>query len=307
MCELKCWIQEYLTHCEIQKKLSPKTIKAYAIDLRQFYDFVSGQHQIIDKKALNAYLIVLHTNYKTRSVKRKIACLKAFFNHLVFEEILEKNPMGLIRMKFQETKTLPKVIPLNIIKKIIKKAYQENRNAKSEHHYKSSLRDIAVLELLFAAGLRVSELCSLKAADVDLRSGLVCILGKGDKERIMQITNEEVLKALKKYYHEYKDSIATVGFFFVNRLMNQLSDQSVRVLLRNYALKVKAGLHITPHMFRHSFATLLLEEDVDIRYIQHLLGHSSITTTQIYTFVTTRKQKQILRTKHPRNKFLTNL
>ena len=127
-------------------------------------------------------------------------------------------------------------------------------------------------------------------------------MGKGAKERMLQIGNKCVLSALQVYRDSFEYQIIKSNAFFVNRLGNQLSEQSVRFMIVKYAAAAGIDLHITPHMFRHSFATFLLEEDVDIRYIQRLLGHSSITTTQIYTHVTAKKERDILLSKHPRNK-----
>lgn len=132
----------------------------------------------------------------------------------------------------------------------------------------------------------------------------VCVYGKGSKERIVQIENADVLAALKRYKQIKKVGMNDCEFFFVNRLGNRLSEQSVRFMIRKYAIQAGIESKITPHMFRHTFATLLLEEDVDIRYIQQLLGHSSIQTTQIYTHVSLNKQKSILIAKHPRNRMI---
>lgn len=164
------------------------------------------------------------------------------------------------------------------------------------------LRDIAILEMLFATGARVSEMCSLTPDDIDLEYHSVRIFGKGSRERIVQIENTDVLEILREYSSTFSSDITFSGYFFVNRLHRRLSEQSVREIINKYALLCREDIHITPHMFRHSFATLLLEEDVDIRYIQRLLGHSSITTTQIYTHVAMSKQREILSAKHPRNK-----
>lgn len=129
---------------------------------------------------------------------------------------------------------------------------------------------------------------------------------KGAKERLIQIGNHDVLKAVESYQRAFGEKIEKAGWFFVNRLGRQLSDQSVRNMITKYSDMAGIQMHITPHMFRHSFATLLLEEDVDIRYIQQLLGHSSIVTTQIYTHVASKKQRDILTTKHPRNRIHTS-
>jgi len=158
-----------------------------------------------------------------------------------------------------------------------------------------------VVELLFATGIRISELCSLKPTDIDFESNSILIYGKGAKERILQIGNPEVLSALLLYQETFKTDIEICGYFFVNRLQQKLSDQSVRFMINRYAKLANIEQHLTPHMFRHSFATLLLEQDVDIRYIQRILGHSSISTTEIYTHVSNVKQKDILFNKHPRN------
>ena len=164
------------------------------------------------------------------------------------------------------------------------------------------LRDIAILEMLFATGARVSELCQIKNDSLDFETHTIKILGKGSRERIIQIENIEVISALHEYYNAFTDDIKNTGYLFINKLHMPLKDQSVRDIICKYVKMAGYDLHITPHMYRHSFATSLLEEDVDIRYIQQLLGHSSITTTQIYTQVSTNKQKEILSTKHPRNK-----
>lgn len=141
----------------------------------------------------------------------------------------------------------------------------------------------------------------MKPENIDLISGNIDIYGKGAKERKIQVGNPDVMKALNTYYSEFYESVKECGYFFTNRLGHRLSEQSVREMINKYTGVATIEQHITPHMFRHSFATYLLEEDVDIRYIQHMLGHSSIQTTEIYTHVSMRKQKDILEQKHPRN------
>ena len=181
-------------------------------------------------------------------------------------------------------------------------SYEKIKAARTASAKAVAIRDTSVLELLFATGARISEICSLKPENVDLDAQTVRILGKGSKERIIEIENYDVLSILKRYYAVYQEDIISYGFFFLNNRKNRLSEQSVRFMIKRLGKEIDSQIHITPHMFRHSMATMLLEEDVDIRYIQRILGHSSITTTQIYTHVTSSKQKEILRTKHPRNK-----
>lgn len=304
MFDLSQQIQNYLDFCRHQKKLNEKTLKAYAIDLRQFTESVRTCSFEPSRTILNQFITELHKKYRPKSAKRKIASIKAFFVFLEYEEIIQENPFSKIKVKFKEPYLLPRTIPLNTIETIFTAAHQEAYHLKTSSGFSSlaAIRDTAVLELLFATGVRVSELCTLYAADIDLEHGNIKIYGKGSKERMVQIANAEVLETLKKYYQTFKSDIDAIGYFFVNRLHRRLSEQSVRFMINKYVKKCNISGHITPHMFRHSFATLLLEEDVDIRYIQELLGHSSIMTTQIYTHVAVNKQRDIIATKHPRNK-----
>lgn len=302
MQDLEPWISRYLLDCQYQKGLDPKTIKAYRIDLNQFSALLSQRELELTREGIMEYISDLHRNYKAKTIRRKIASVKAFCGYLEFEELVEENPFSRLRLKLSAPSILPRTIPLSAIETILMVAYRGKENAKTEKQRNAALRDIAVLELLFATGVRVSELCSLQRSDVRLDEGEIKIYGKGDKERFVQIANPDVIEALRCYQEAYKDIIALTGMFFVNRLSKPLSDQSVRGIVNRYSELAGVESHITPHMFRHSFATLLLEEGVDIRYIQQLLGHSSIVTTQIYTHVAGRKQRDILSEKHPRNK-----
>ncbi|MCL1997482.1 MAG: tyrosine-type recombinase/integrase [Turicibacter sp.] len=301
--DIKNEIKGYLSYCENQKKLNPKSIKAYSVDLAQFTAHLekTGENGIT-KTEIHSYIADLHNTFNPKSVKRKLASLRAFINYLEFEEILAINPFRKIKTKFQEPKILPKIIPLETISQILSVAYGEYSATTTEYERFIALRNMTIIELLFATGMRVSELCSLRIDDVNLINGCINIVGKGAKERIIQLGSEDVLQIVQKYYRSSLSRINKSHFFFVNKLSTRLSEQSVRFMLKNLSDKANIGTKITPHMFRHSFATFLLEEDVDIRYIQKMLGHSSIQTTQIYTQVSTKKQRQILAEKHPRNK-----
>jgi integrase/recombinase XerD len=296
-------ISEYLEVCEYQKKLDKKTIKSYRIDLQQIKEYFPGDTDCLTRLHITNYITYLHKSYKPKSVKRKIASLKAYFTYLENEEYIIHNPISGLHIKFREPILLPRTISLNTINVLFSTVYKKLHNCKTgSYKYTVLLRDIAVLELLFATGVRISELCTLSDETVNITEGFIRVFGKGSKERIIQISNPEVIKALMDYKKYFSDCISKTNSFFVNRLGRQLSDQSVRLMIRKYVSESPISIHITPHMFRHSFATLLLENDVDIRYIQKLLGHSSILTTQIYTYVSTEKQKLILSSKHPRNK-----
>lgn len=299
-------LHEYFLHCNFEKKLSNKTMKAYKIDLAQLNQFLVQKNNINDidvitKSEIRNYLESI-SNLKPKSIKRKIASIKAFFNYLEYEDVISVNPLRKMRIRIKEPSTLPRVMDLNEITRMLKIAYTKCNftNGSNSFHNTSAIRNIVVLELLFGTGARVSEIAELQPNDINLKSGQIIIHGKGKKERIIHICNKETLEIMKNYRDIFTEHIAKNGYFLVNRLGKKLTDQSIRTIVKNYAKQAGIVRTITPHVFRHSFATLLLERDVDIKYIQSLLGHSSIMTTQIYTHVNRIKQKKILSTKHPR-------
>lgn len=297
-------IKEYLDFCQYQKRLDPKTLKAYRIDLRQFREQLSVSCvSQISIEMLEAFIGTLHQTFKPKTAKRKIASLKAFFHYLEYRDLIEANPFNKIHTRFREPITLPKVIPLHTIETFLATMYSQRERAADDGQKKKILRDIAVIEVLFSTGMRISELCSLRPGDVDLQDGVILISGKGAKERKIQIGSRDVLLVLRDYDQKFRFEMGNCQFFFVNRVGKRLSEQSVREMINKYCSMAAIQMHITPHMFRHSFATFLLESDVDIRYIQEMLGHSSINVTEIYTHVALAKQKDILRTKHPRKGF----
>ena len=298
MFEYKLHIDEFMNYCRYHKKLSDKTIRAYKIDLSQYGVFSNE----LSKQALWDYIEYLNKKYKPKTAKRKLATLKAFIHFLLLQDLIDFNPFDKLETTIKEPLLLPKTIPLGVIAKLISFSYQQIVFAKSDYQIRSAVRNTAILELLFATGDRVAEICTLRSDNVDLLGNSVKFYGKGSKERIIPIENFAVLSILRKYHSLFEKEIPDSGYFFVNKLGRRMTEQSVRNMINFYCKQCGVDMHITPHMFRHSFATLLLEEDVDIRYIQRMLGHSSITTTQIYTHVTSAKQKEILKTKHPRNK-----
>ena len=301
MTTLNDYIMEYIEYCEYRKRLDAKTLKAYRIDLKQYQNFCQDFFDFLSKNTVDRFITNLHKQYKPKTVKRKIASIKAFFHYLEYKELLPENPFAKLDIRFREAKLLPKTIPFHSIQTFLSTLYAQKELAETEYQLRCCIRDIAVIELLFATGMRISELCALKPKDIDLESSNVLIYGKGAKERILQIGNPAVIEALELYRETFREEISVCGYFFVNRLCHKLSDQSVRFMINRYGKLAGIEQHITPHMFRHSFATLLLEQDVDIRYIQRMLGHSSIGTTEIYTHVSNAKQKEILVKKHPRN------
>lgn len=299
---LRSLIEQYLDAAACEKKLSPDTIKAYRIDLKQFATFADDA--MANKEVLSQYIKYLNQRFAPRSVKRKLASVRAFYNELSLSGTLEVNPFDKLRIKIHSPQQLPRTIPQQIVKSLLQSAYDAYSPGKL-----TVLRDIVVLELLFSTGLRVSELCSLTKEQFLLNDDGLRLLvnGKGSKERIIQIATPELLRVVQIYCAEYAEDIQTQGAILYNRNRHPLTPQSVRRIINKYLQRIHVEAHITPHMFRHTFATSLLEAGMDIRYIQSLLGHSSISTTQIYTHVATRQQTILLAEKHPRAKMTFSL
>ena len=201
-------MNHYLEYCRSQKCLDEKTLKAYRIDLRQFSeqnpDIIITE---ITSKILEQHIARLHEQYKPKTAKRKIASVKAFFHYLEYREIIAQNPFNKILIHFREPVILPKTIPLHTIELFLTTIYRQRETARTPYQRRNALRDAAVIELLFATGMRISELCSLKISDVNLYDGTILIYGKGDKERRIQIGSESVIHILA----EYKDTFYTEG------------------------------------------------------------------------------------------------
>ena len=290
-------MEQYLEFCKYRKELNRNTLKAYRIDLEQYLSFIKKDFLL--KARIEEYITELHKKYKQKTVKRKIASIKAFYRYLEEEERLEgSNPFTKIRVKFKETESLPRIIPRNDIERLLNYMYDVMKQSGQEA---TIYRDLSVIEMFFATGARVYEISNLKIQDIDLDNGIIKLFGKGSKERYVQIGSPEVLEVVKEYYRLNQQEIDKSGFFFVNRQGKRFSEQSIRRMIRKYSCQAGISIHITPHMFRHSVATYLLEEGVDIMYIQKILGHSSIKTTQIYLHVASKKQMEILKERHPRN------
>lgn len=299
---LSSLVAGYLETNEYEKQLSPDTIKAYRIDLRQFLDFTGDKWA--DKDMLNQYIKHLNQNFAPRSAKRKLASVRAFYHEMNMCGELAENPFDKLHIRIHSPQQLPRVIPEQIVHALLKSAYNAYTPGCRE-----VLRDIVVLELLFSTGLRVSELCALsKDTFLLTESGLrLLVKGKGRKERILQITTPELLQLVRIYCDAFSKEIQEQGAILFNRRGRPLSPQPVRRIIRRYLSQISGGTHVTPHMFRHTFATSLLEAGMDIRYIQSLLGHSSISTTQIYTHVSAKQQTLLLAEMHPRSKMTFSL
>lgn len=271
----------YLEYCEYRKELDRKTLKAYRIDLRQYFEYICVDEP--DKEKIEEYVTHLHKSYKQKTVKRKIASIKAFYNYLEETEIIAESPFRKIKVKFKETVTSQNHSQEEI-EKLLNHMYQcLNENDKASRKF--MLRDVAVIEVFFATGARVYEISNIRDDSINLNTGLIRLMGKGGKERYVQISNTSILEVLKKYYDENEQSIKKSGYFFVNNRESRYTEQSIRLMLKKYTKQAGIERNITPHMFRHSFATYLIEECVDVSCVQQILGHSSIKTTQIYIHI----------------------
>jgi len=302
-------VSQFLFHCRYEKNLNPKTLKAYATDLRQMSEFLTrggdvGAVALVGRTELREYIRHLHASLAARSLKRKIATMKSLFHFLEREDAIPVSPFRKMDVRIREARRLPRTVPLDQITRLFQHVHAARAAApEGSCRRRALVRDVAVLEALFATGARVAEVCSLRPEDVDLRRGRIRILGKGARERIVQLCHPQAIAALREY--RTQEQVPGALWFFSNRSGRRLSEQSVRTLLRRHAEAAGLHLHVTPHMLRHSVATLLHEEGVDIRYIQHLLGHRSIATTQIYTEVGEGSQRRMLLRHHPRRRVAT--
>lgn len=300
--DMRTLAAEYLAACEFGKRLSADTVKAYRIDLRQYLEFAGAAPG--SRELLSRYIAHLNSSFAPRSAKRKLASVRAFYRALELDGILEDNPFNRLNIRIHTPHQLPRTIPGQTVHDILQAAYDAYKPGSRD-----VLRDIFVLELLFSTGLRVSELCSLTRESFLLSCTELRLLinGKGSKERIVQLTTPELLVLASRYMEAYAGEIEEQGFILYNRRCRPLTPQSVRRIIGRYTRAAQASGHITPHMFRHTFATSLLEAGMDIRYIQSLLGHSSISTTQIYTHVAASHQASLLAEMHPRGKMSFSL
>lgn len=298
-------ISKYLVFCKEQKLLSKNSLRAYRIDFYQFIEFMRAHHletrsaSDIQKEDLRIYIKELLLKYSTRTCKRKIACIKAFFNYLEYEDIIGVNPFRKIKVKFKEPQRLPKTMTSNEVESILCSLYAKKTETSATCEEYDAKRKVACIELLFSTGMRVGELCNLRVDSIDLDTSMVRIIGKGNKERMIYIASHEAVLALKRYEEIRNELHPNAAFYFTSNNGHRYCEDSVRKMIHQIGVKI---LHkrITPHMFRHTFASLLLNNNVDIKVIQELLGHSSITTTQIYIHLTTGKLKTVLQTCHPR-------
>jgi integrase/recombinase XerD len=297
-------IETFIRVCRDERRLSSHTEKAYRIDLKQFSSFILANRTArldeISREDVSRFLAQL-PNLKPRSIRRKLATLKSFFSHFERESIISINPIRLIRLNIQMGRRLPRTVSLENMKTLLAHLRKRVRQCSSSQHKAVLLRDQAIFETLFFSGMRVGELANLKTTALDLHDLSILVPGKGNRERVIPICSKPVAKILSRYAAQRR-KLGSEHFFFLNRGRKRLSEQSIRNALRHYSGEA-ALPKITPHMIRHTVATLLLGRGADLRNIQILLGHSSITTTTIYAHVNEAMQRTALTTFHPRHLF----
>ncbi|MCK9572892.1 MAG: tyrosine recombinase XerC [Candidatus Omnitrophica bacterium] len=285
------YIDKFLNYLAIEKNYSNHTITNYHIDLKEFESFLINHDpkdiKEIDYFILRKFLSLLsEKNLNKRTVSRKISTLKSFFKFMVREEEIKNNPANsLIYPRLD--KNLPVFLTEEQVAKII--------NLPKENSL-LSLRDKSILETLYSTGARVSELANLRIGNVDLISGIIKVMGKGRKERLLPL-GEPALLSIKNYLDKRSDKNPSL---FINRNCGSLTDRGIRLIVDKYIRQAATNLRVSPHTFRHSFATHLLNRGADLRSVQELLGHSSIATTQVYTHLTIDTLKKVYDKAHPR-------
>jgi len=293
-------VDYFISFLKVQKNFSDLTVEAYQKDLFEGIDFFSSALRVaddnlqpsqIDSRLLRQYLSYLQQkNLSRATVARRLAAWRSFFRFLYREGLLNSNPLVRLANPKQE-KRLPKFL------------YQEEARQLLEapDDTKLGIRDRALLEILYATGIRVSELVSLELNNFDLNRGYLRVWGKGSRERLVPL-HAQAISAMNHYLKDCRPKLAKpeCSAVFVNYKGTRLSDRGVRKILDKYCQQVGLKNNISPHVIRHSFATHLLDNGADLRSVQELLGHVSLSTTQIYTHVTKQQLKKIYRMAHPR-------
>ncbi len=284
------YIEKFIRYMEIEKNYSGHTILNYKLDLKDFNKFLAGTDlEKVDYLALRKYLAVLkEKNLSSRSVGRRLSALRSFFRFLSREGYIKTNPILMLSSPKLD-KHLPSFMTEEEVSKLIESAFAKNEKDIL------GLRDRAILEAFYSSGLRISELVGLNLQDVDFISGILKIRGKGKKERIVPV-GEAALTAMRKYLDRRKKQADAV---FLNKNNRRITTRGVRYIVVKYLRVAGIKPGVSAHTFRHSFATHLLNRGADLRTVQELLGHANLSTTQIYTHLTTDKLKSVYDKAHP--------
>lgn len=284
-------ISQFLSYLLFEKKYSENTIKAYERDLMRFCDFFHNSSILsIDKNSMRKYINKVGEEIDPRSLSRNISSLKSFFKFLVLSKVISVNPMDMINNP-KIPKKLPKVLNEDEVFKLL------DIDLNTDFDY----RNKAMIELMYSSGLRVSELVNLNVNDVDLDNDLIRIFGKGSKERIIPI-NDYAASSLNEYLLNHRKELFKHGennYLFLNNHGNKMTRQGFFKILKKIAVEKGINTDFSPHTLRHSFASHLLKYGADLRSIQELLGHSDISSTQIYTHISNEKLRNNYEEFHP--------
>ncbi len=278
-------VHKFLDYLKYEKGFSDYTIKSYETDLREFYDFALEDK--IDIELVRKYLRKLYENkYSSRSISRKVSSLKSYFKYLESEGIIKDNFMRLISNPKIE-KTLPNYLNYEDLEKLL--AFPDRSN-------KYGLRDALILEMLYSSGVRVSELANMKLNDIDFKERKILILGKGNKERYVYY-GSKCAELLDKYLKlDHRDS----PYLLIGKRSDRLNEREIRSIVTDTAKKAGIEVHVSPHTLRHTYATHMLNDGADLKSVGDLLGHESLSTTQIYTHVSNERLRQVYLSAHPR-------
>jgi integrase/recombinase XerD len=291
------YVDEFINYLAVERGLAQNTLESYGRDLRQFTKYLQTGHMTLlqdsSRSTILTYLNSLQSRGRAMStISRNLAAIKSFYQYMVRERYLEKDPAANMESPKLEKK-LPRILTIGEVEQLLKQP---------DGLLPTGLRDKAMLELLYATGIRVSELISLNISDVNLELGYIKCYGKGAKERIVPLgsiasrcVQEYLNKGRSKMVRSYEEPA-----LFVNHHGNQLTRQGFWKIIKKYAMEADIQKEITPHTLRHSFATHLLENGADLRSVQEMLGHADISTTQIYTHVTNKHLKEVYDKAHPR-------
>jgi integrase/recombinase XerD len=292
------FLDSFLAYITVEKGLSKNTLESYGRDVGKFLVFleergVKSVHEIKYENILDFLSIFKKQGFSDTTTVRTIVSIKQFFKYLLIEKIIKEDPSSQIQTPKMK-KSIPGVISLEDVEKIL---------SSPDEKTPEGVRDLAMLELLYATGIRVSELINLKQNEVNFEMGFIIVYGKGSKERIVPM-GAEAQEKLKAYMEKSRPALLKqreCKELFVTRRGKGMSRQGFWKLIKGYALKSNIPKSISPHTLRHSFATHLLERGADLRTIQIMLGHSDISTTQIYTHVENERLKEIHKKYHPRS------
>ncbi|GBD11407.1 Tyrosine recombinase XerD [bacterium HR23] len=296
---MKEQIDAFLEHLAVERGASPHTISAYCNDLHQLLDFLTAQEHIVqwtqvDLGVLTRFVLwLMAKGYTNTTLARRVAAVKSFLHFLVREGVLTSNPAEDLGSP-KTGRHLPKALSEEEVERLL--------DAPGKEQTPEALRDRAMLELLYASGMRVSELTGLDLRDVNLEQGMVRCRGKGGKERVIPI-HQTAVQALRAYLERGRPRLAPnlrEQALFVNQRGERLTRQGFWLILKGYARKAGITSPVTPHVLRHSFATHLLRGGAPLRHVQELLGHASIATTQIYTYLTNQQLQKAYDQAHPR-------